>query len=129
MVATLPLFRHFLSKAAKAAIEFTPFILEVITGILLGDGHLRMIGQYGRGYNLNRRIKICFLLWNLFNTIGIVGALPCTIEQYDKRTGKTYIAYFFGSLTLPFLATLHKVWYVVKDGKYIKFSLQPLLIY
>jgi uncharacterized membrane protein (DUF2068 family) len=58
MVATLALFRHFLSKAAKAAIEFTPFILEVITGILLGDGHLRMIGQYGRGYNLNRRIRL-----------------------------------------------------------------------
>jgi len=59
-------------------------------------------------------------LWNLFNTIGIVGALPCTVEQYDKRTGKTYTAYAFVTFTLPFLVTLWKLWYVVKDGKTVK---------
>jgi hypothetical protein len=42
MNPTLSLCRHYLSKAAKAAIEFPPYIKEVIIGMILGDAGLNI---------------------------------------------------------------------------------------
>ena len=50
-------------------------------------------------------------LWILLSTIGIVGALPYTLERFDSRTGQTYTATHFATFGLPFFGALFHEWY------------------
>ena len=67
-------------------------------------------------------------IWNLFDSIGIVGASPKTTDHYDKRTGKTDSP--LDSLRLPCPTSLN----LTHNGtlkslvKTSRFSLLTLLI-
>jgi hypothetical protein len=73
------LFRHYLSPAAKAAIEIPPYILQVITGMLLGDCCLRVHGKDAHMLVEQKDFAFVQLLWDLFVSICIVGAAPKTL--------------------------------------------------
>jgi hypothetical protein len=59
-------------------------------------------------------------LWILLSTIGIVGALPYTLERFDSRTGLTYTATRFATFGLPFFGALFHEWYTIVNGKATK---------
>ncbi len=73
-------------RLTKARNLFTPFVVEVITGIMLGDSCVRhqkgCIDAYL--YVEQKDAEFVQLLWNYFNTIGIVGAEPHTRCRTDK---------------------------------------------
>jgi hypothetical protein len=60
------------------------------------------------------------LLWNLLNSIGIVGAAPHTRRRTDKRTKNTSTSTLFATFTHPFFTDLFRLWYHNVDGKNIK---------
>ncbi|CAG8483312.1 8938_t:CDS:2 [Ambispora gerdemannii] len=64
-----------LAKAEKAVIKIPPFILEVITGMLLSDGHLQFRVINAR-LEIDKRKEFVQWLWNLFVSIGIISAVP-----------------------------------------------------
>jgi len=102
--------------------NFNPEILEVITGMQLGDSHITKPSSTNKSILQIRMANLSFVqyLWNLFNDVGIVGAKPYTYLYYDKRTGKTYTSYNFNTLSLLILATLHSQWYTTIEGCSIK---------
>jgi hypothetical protein len=76
-----------LTRAQKAAIVFPPFIIEVFTGMLLGDCGLRMMGNDAHIYFEQKDQSFVVHLWSLFNEIGIVGAPPLKKESIIKPSG------------------------------------------
>jgi len=119
----------------KAAISknIPPEIQELVTGMMLGDGYIRMHGSdahlqihqkeapYGAG-GYGRPKEFVELLWNIFNSIGIVGAAPKLNTHLNKRNGNTTntISYKFYTFTLPYFTTLFNQWYKVINGKNVK---------
>jgi hypothetical protein len=91
-----------LSKAEKAAINFPTHIIEVITGQLLGDSCLSL---HGNEANLKVGQKDYLLvqsLWDLFDSIGIVGATP---HLRIRKGGTNYMH----SLRLLYPFSLHSI--------------------
>jgi hypothetical protein len=77
----------------------------VIAGMVIGDG-LPLRGRKGcHDAHLHveqKDAEFVQLLWNLFNSIGIVGAAPSTRSRTDKRTNNTYTTTQFATFTHPF---------------------------
>jgi len=106
-----------LSKAEKAAIRIPAEAQEVITGMLLGDGCIfRRQEKHNAWVSIEQKDKEFVLnIWELFNSIGIVGAAP----RLNSRTGGRH-SYAFATFSLPLFTELHKDWYKNVDGKNIK---------
>jgi hypothetical protein len=112
--------RKRLSKAEKDGRVFPGEVQEVITGMLLSDWNLEKNGNDAR-LRMNQKDKaFVLLLWNLFNSLGIVAAAPRECSSILKETGKTYSAYQFATFTLPFFTTLFNHWYHNVEGKNVK---------
>jgi hypothetical protein len=107
-------------SAAKAAIEIPPYILQVITGMLLGDCCLRAHGKDALMLVEQKDFAFVQLLWDLFVSISIVGAAPKTRSRTDNRTANPSTTNFFATFTLPFFTVLFYQWYRIVDGKSIK---------
>jgi len=105
MQSTFVLFRQFVNQAFKATISFSPYLQEVITGMLLGDGCISKISLTGLARLMvqQKNQEFILFLWNLFKSIGCVGAVPYLRSQLDKRTGNTYVSYAFSTFSLAFL--------------------------
>jgi len=114
-----PLSKCYLRPEEKAAISknIPPEIQEVITGMMLGDGHIRMHGNDAHMGIHQKDKEFVELLWNMFNCIGIVKAAPKLNTHLNKRDGNTTISYIFYTFTLPYFTTLFNQWYKVIDGK------------
>ena len=106
-------------RLTKARNLFTPFVVEVITGIMLGDSCVRhqkgCIDAYL--YVEQKDAEFVQLLWNYFNTIGIVGAEPHTRCRTDKRPNNTYTSTLFATFTHPFFTEMFQLWYHSVDEK------------
>jgi LAGLIDADG DNA endonuclease family len=88
--------------------------------MLLGDGSLGIPYKRAQLVIEQKDREFVQLLWEKFDSIGIVGAIPFHRFQLDKRTGKTYESYRFSSFTLPYLTELHSIWYKKNNGKNVK---------
>jgi hypothetical protein len=99
-------------------------IQEVITGMLLSDACIAFPKGSGKG-NASLLIKqkdheLVIQLWDLFSSLGIVGASPRKSSYYDKRYGKRSVSYGFETFTLPIFTDLHRVCYRQDNGKNVK---------
>jgi len=123
MLKSFILLRQYLCQAAKLAIVIPPYIQEVISGMLLGDGWIgrpwKKTGNAVLGVKQKDKAFV-ELLWNLFNSIGIVGCLPHLKTTVLKATGKVYTAFGFNTFKLPVFGVLFYQWYNIIDGKSIK---------
>lgn len=116
------LFRKFLSPSAKALVAIPPYIMEVITGMLLGDANLKKPSTTGQSALQVRQADQGFVkfLWDLFFPIGLVGAEPFTNSYYSKQTGKEHLVSGFTTFIFPLFAVLFFEWYAIINGCSIK---------
>lgn len=101
-------------------------VWEIITGELLGDGHIK----YDPLKNplVNGRIEFTFSakILHYVNYLKYdVLASICTVSRptpwpNPELTGKEPTQFWFSTKRLPAISNLHQLWYKVIDGKYIK---------
>ncbi|CAJ0755113.1 3631_t:CDS:2 [Entrophospora sp. SA101] len=109
-----------LTKAQKALIVVPPQLQQVITGMILGDGHLQLRGSLAR-FTIGLKDKeFAYHLWDLFNSIGIVGAEPYCSTSVIKPSGNLSVTYHFVTFTLPYFTHLYHNWYRLDNGKKVK---------
>ena len=85
--ATKPSKQPALTKEQKAAIVFPNEIQEIITGIILSDGSITMMGHDARLVIHQKDREFVQLIWDLFYRIGIVGAPPKERRSIIKPSG------------------------------------------
>lgn len=98
--------------------------LEIMTGNLLGDGHINKRHVTGNGVFMMGQKAACigYLTW-LFNT---VYSVYCTSTHKIRQSpsissGLPVVGYKFDTQSLPIFTLLHALWYREDDaGKYIK---------
>jgi hypothetical protein len=122
MKLIIALFRYYLSPAAKADIVIPPYVMSVITGILLGDSWLTKPSSTSQSASGVQQKEFGFVqfLWGIFKPLGLVNATPYTQKRFDKRTGNTYTNHGFLTVILPFFAELFLEWYSIVNGYSIK---------
>lgn len=78
---------------------------EVITGMLLGEAYLHLpAGCTDARIQIRQKDKeFVDFLYGKFQPLGIVGTDPKESSSFNKRTGKSYMAFDFLTFTLPFL--------------------------
>jgi hypothetical protein len=59
-------------------------------------------------------------LWDIFDSIGLVGAAPRESSHFDKRTGGNTVSYAFATFTFPYFTELHTQCYHQVDRKNVK---------
>lgn len=105
-------------------------VWEIVTGELLGDGHLK----YDPLKNplVNGRIEFTFSVAPPNKILHYVNYLKydvlasiCTVSRptpwpNPELTGKEPTQFWFSTKRLPAISNLHQLWYKVIDGKYIK---------
>lgn len=115
---TLSTKRFHLSKTEKAKIIFPPEFLEMIWGLLLGDGSLIKVGNDVRLGIDQKDKELTYDIWYKCQAIGIVGAEPR--KSIRIRQEGTYTSYQFFTVTLPYFTDLHKSWYKKDENRNIK---------
>jgi hypothetical protein len=95
---------------------------EVITGMLLGEAYLHLpAGCTDARIQIRQKDKeFVDFLYGKFQPLGIVGTDPKESSSFNKRTGKSYMAFDFLTFTLPFFTELHKEWYQKVEEKNVK---------
>jgi hypothetical protein len=112
-----------LTLAQRKALVLPEDIKGIIVGMLLGDAYLhKKHWPNSNAYLLVEQKDAEFLqyIWDQFNTLKIVGASPRTRTRLEKRTGNTFSATYFVTLTLPLLTEFRKLWYLNIGGKNLK---------
>jgi len=112
--------RKRLTKEQKAAIEFPPELKELITGMMLSDGSLRIHGKDAYLQIGQKDKEFVYHLSNLFAKIGIVGAPPIECKSIIKPSGNLRISYLLTTFTMPYLTELHSECYRKVEGKNVK---------
>lgn len=101
-------------------------VWEILTGELLGDGHIK----YDPLKNplVNGRIEFTFsakiLHYVSYLKYDVLASI-CTVSRptpwpNPELTGKEPTQFWFSTKRLPAISNLHQLWYKVIDGKYIK---------
>lgn len=94
---------------------------------MLGDGHISR-GDISKYPNINARLQFTFSVQNLpylRYLKFVVYASICTLTEptpwpNPELIGKKVTQYWFSSKQLPMFTELHKVWYKIFDGKFVK---------
>jgi hypothetical protein len=118
IVPSLVLCRHYVSPEDKEKLSKTiPFSFdEIITGMMLGDGNMRMNGKHALLSVQQKNKEFVDYFWAICNGLNIIVNPVKKLIRLDKRSHKTTIAYGFQTLTLPYFTNLYKQWYQ-KIGK------------
>lgn len=88
---------------------------EIITGILLSDGSLRMNGNMALLSIQQTHSELTTGIWNICFNLNLVLSNISIINRNNWKT-----IYAFQTLTLPFFTELFKKWYVKVNGRNIK---------
>jgi len=108
--------------------ELSPIQQEVLTGSLLGDGHLSL-----PGYSKNALYRVCrsqtdqeYLryeasIWNNLLTPTYRKGIKC-YSKIDSRTDKLYLGCVFATESNPVFTTYHHKWYrfIEEESKFVK---------
>lgn len=103
--------------------EVSQKILDIITGELLGDGHINYDPEHAP--HIHGRLQFTFSAKNLpyLNYLKFVALAPiCRNSEPTpwpnfEKTNIKPTQYWFGSKQLPFLSKLHLLWYINVKGK------------
>lgn len=91
------------------------WLQQVIMGMLLSDGSLRMGGKYALLSIQNIHPELTQALWMMCNKFNLILSGVKPLERKNKQT-----IYTFQTLTLPFFLQLFNDWYISVGGKNIK---------
>ena len=114
-----------LSKELLSKYLITSEVWEVVTGELLGDGHISY--DPVNKPNNNGRLEFTFaadILYYVnylkFNVLSSICTLSSPTPWPNPKEGKEPTQYWFGSKSLPAITDLYYLWYKEIDGKWIK---------
>ncbi|RYE27649.1 MAG: hypothetical protein EOP45_00420 [Sphingobacteriaceae bacterium] len=116
---TLPviLLRAYVSAEDKinASKAVPTWFTEIMCGVMLGDGYLRMHGIHALLSIQQTHKEITECLWSICHSLNLVINPINPISQGDWK-----IIYTFQSLTMPYFTTLWHDWYSLVDGRSVK---------
>jgi LAGLIDADG DNA endonuclease family/Proton-conducting membrane transporter len=115
-----------LSKEELSKWLISSKIMDIITGELLGDGHINYKSK--DAIKINSRLEFTFSAKNLqyvkflkYEALAFIcNRSEPTPWPKPKIGGKELIQYWFSTKRLPILSKLHSLWYKKINGKYIK---------
>lgn len=115
-----------LSKEYLSKFIVPSTVWEIITGELLGDGHIK----YDPVNNplINGRVEFTFsakilhyVKYLKFDVLALISTdSEPTPWPNSELTGKEPTQYWFSTKRLPYITNLHQVWYKEIDGKFVK---------
>ena len=116
-----------LSKEELSKWVISTTVKDALVGDMLGDGHISR-GDISKYPNINARLQFTFSVQNLpylRYLKFVVYASICTLTEptpwpNPELTGKKVTQYSFSSKQLPMFTELHKIWYKIFDGKFVK---------
>ena len=109
--------RAFVSKEDKTTISnnIPDSFRQIITGMLLSDGSLRMNGSMALLSIQQIHSELTMGLWTLCKDLQLVSSEILTLHRHNWQP-----VYSFQTLTLPFFTELFNEWYTNLDGRNIK---------
>lgn len=109
--------RAYVSMEDKILISnnITDSFKQVMTGILLSDGSLRMNGRMALLSIQQIHLELTMELWTMCKDLQLVSNEILTLHRNNWQPIHT-----FQTLTLPFFTDLFKIWYTNLDGRNIK---------
>jgi hypothetical protein len=95
---------------------------EIITGMLLSDGSLNMqkISKNARMQFHQKDESFIKHLYGKMKKDNLVSANYLKSSSFHKKTNKTYTAYRFDTLSLPYFTEIYPLWYTKINNKNIK---------
>ena len=88
---------------------------EIICGLILGDGSLRINGNHALLSVQQVHSELVTNLWDICFSLHLVINPVKTLAPISKQ-----IVYYFQTLTLPYFTQIRAVWYPIFNGKAIK---------
>jgi len=100
----ISLFRSYVSPSAKIEIpENLPgSFTEIMTGLMVGDGSLRMHGNHALLSVQQKHQEFVAYLWDICKGYQIVTKMWEVLTRLDIRTNTTTQMAYFQTFTLPF---------------------------
>ena len=110
-------------------------VLHIITGNMLGDGHINVYKS--KSIKINRKAKYCmtmdtfslnylmFLYDNVYKQFNPSKLYPYPNINLPKHAGKEIKQYYFYTQSLPLFYYLHNLWYKWDDNKQIFIKIIP----
>jgi hypothetical protein len=116
-VYPIVLIRSYVSSSDKLRYSnaIPSYFNEVICGLMLGDGNIRLNGREALLSVQQTHSELTNNLWRLCNEFNLV-TTPVKILQ--RGTGKS--VYYFQTLTIPYFTRIWTIWYSFVDSKTIK---------
>lgn len=107
------LFHHYVSPEDKEKLSkaLPSSFDEINTGMMLGDGNIRINGKHALLSVQQKNKEFVDHLWIICNGFDIVVNPVKKLIRVDKRSHNTTITYGFQTLTLPYFTDLYKQWY------------------
>lgn len=116
---TLPMIclRFYMSPSDKQKVydKIPSWFDEVVCGVMLGDGTIRMNGKLALLGIQQTHEELVETLWAMCSSLNLVYAPILEINRSNWKT-----VYSFQTLTLPYFTELSAVWYTSIDGKRFK---------
>jgi hypothetical protein len=85
---------------------------EIMTGVLLGDGSLRLNGHHALLSIQQTDESLVNLLWSICNKYKLVSMNVNILTRINNKTGKEKKkVYYFTTLTFPYFTKFYKNWY------------------
>jgi len=88
---------------------------EIMCGVMLGDGNLRMHGSNALLSIQQTHREIADKLWDICFSYNLVHTPVKELNRHDWKP-----VYYFKTFTMPYLTRLFTVWYTNIDGKCVK---------
>ena len=124
------------SSSSKTSWELSKWsipkkVWEIITGELLGDGHISYYPLKSRMEFTFSSKALCYINYLKFNALAFICTKSNPIPWPNpKISGKEPTQYWFGTKRLIEISQLHDIWYKKVNGKFIKklpFNIEELL--
>lgn len=84
---------------------------EIMCGLMLGDGHIRLNGHYALLSVQQTHPELVNKLWEICSTLNMVINPVKTLKRSNWKT-----IYYFQTLTMPYFSNLRQIWYPVLNG-------------